>query len=463
MSHSWRALAAALLCGSIASTGAQELRLQQPDGKVLTVIDDQGAGGPFLQWIERRNPDGSFDLTFGRAGRASFSLRTDNLEPRSIGVDAQGRVILSGTARDATGRSAAVVSRFMPDGRVDSRWGTHGTSRAGSAEGHALAVDALTMPDHGMLLLGQVETAGARRVVLWRLHIDGSTDIGFGRDGVLHLAPLDGAQPISLRQDGDGSVLIAAQRSQAGALMLEVHRWQSSMAVLQLVSQQPAPPGSRGPFALERRDGRWLWRDAVTADGMPVALIDNDGSHVVSPGPASISPFAPPEGYAGSPSIGAVDPGMEPVLLWALLIAVPLLLGLAARRLRTAALATTMPPPSAQAALVDAALKELERRSQVPTAERPAPIAPSVPAHAEPPKRPDAFECPPSNPPDDLKQIKGIGPVLEQRLHREGIHYFRQIAQWQPEDVRAVAARLSAFKGRIERDQWVAQAIELAH
>ncbi|HUE48569.1 MAG TPA: hypothetical protein VMO54_05130 [Steroidobacteraceae bacterium] len=64
--------------------------------------------------------------------------------------------------------------------------------------------------------------------------------------------------------------------------------------------------------------------------------------------------------------------------------------------------------------------------------------------------------------PDDLTQIKGVPKVLERKLHRVGVFYFWQIAEWSPEDVRYVDGKLAAFKGRIERDAWVSQANELA-
>jgi predicted flap endonuclease-1-like 5' DNA nuclease len=64
--------------------------------------------------------------------------------------------------------------------------------------------------------------------------------------------------------------------------------------------------------------------------------------------------------------------------------------------------------------------------------------------------------------PDDLKRIKGVARVLERTLHQAGVFYFWQIAEWSPEDVKYVDSRLTAFKGRIERDDWVHQAAELA-
>jgi predicted flap endonuclease-1-like 5' DNA nuclease len=64
--------------------------------------------------------------------------------------------------------------------------------------------------------------------------------------------------------------------------------------------------------------------------------------------------------------------------------------------------------------------------------------------------------------PDDLTRLKGVDKVLERSLHRVGVFYFWQIAEWSPEDVQYVDSQLPRFKGRIERDGWVEQAHELA-
>ncbi|MFV1877368.1 NADH-quinone oxidoreductase subunit NuoE [Nioella sp.] len=62
---------------------------------------------------------------------------------------------------------------------------------------------------------------------------------------------------------------------------------------------------------------------------------------------------------------------------------------------------------------------------------------------------------------DDLKRISGVGPKLEELLNSMGFWHFDQIAAWGPSEIAWVDARLK-FKGRIERDNWVAQASELA-
>ena len=62
--------------------------------------------------------------------------------------------------------------------------------------------------------------------------------------------------------------------------------------------------------------------------------------------------------------------------------------------------------------------------------------------------------------PDDLKVISGVGPKLEGVLNSLGIWTYEQIAGWTPNEIAWVDDYLQ-FKGRIDRDEWVAQAAEL--
>ena len=65
--------------------------------------------------------------------------------------------------------------------------------------------------------------------------------------------------------------------------------------------------------------------------------------------------------------------------------------------------------------------------------------------------------------PDDLKKIKGIGPVFERELNEKGVYYYRQIGAWKAKDIKDVeAGPLARYPGRIKRDGWVKQAKALA-
>ena len=63
---------------------------------------------------------------------------------------------------------------------------------------------------------------------------------------------------------------------------------------------------------------------------------------------------------------------------------------------------------------------------------------------------------------DDLKKIKGIGPFIEQKLNALGIYTFQQISNFTPEDETSVTKAIEFFPGRIQRDNWAAQAKDWA-
>jgi small subunit ribosomal protein S2 len=61
---------------------------------------------------------------------------------------------------------------------------------------------------------------------------------------------------------------------------------------------------------------------------------------------------------------------------------------------------------------------------------------------------------------DDLRELTGVGPVLEKTLNEYGIYHFHQIAGLKKAEIAEIDEALS-LKGRIERDDWVKQAKEL--
>lgn len=76
--------------------------------------------------------------------------------------------------------------------------------------------------------------------------------------------------------------------------------------------------------------------------------------------------------------------------------------------------------------------------------------------------KPELFAASPDKGADDLKMIKGVGPKLEALLNRLGVWRFDQIASWTDDEVAWVDDHLEGFRGRVARDDWVAQAKILA-
>jgi len=99
----------------------------------------------------------------------------------------------------------------------------------------------------------------------------------------------------------------------------------------------------------------------------------------------------------------------------------------------------------------------------------PPPVAPPVPQPAPararqpdlPSMRPLTLPGPRNGVPDNLQRIRGIGKKNEELLNRLGVYHFGQIAAWTPAEARWIASHM-AFPERIERDDWIGQAIVFA-
>ena len=105
--------------------------------------------------------------------------------------------------------------------------------------------------------------------------------------------------------------------------------------------------------------------------------------------------------------------------------------------------------------------------AQTPTKDSDACLAePDASMPTDPPKPAwqkgtTSFGTPGAGHTDDLKVIKGIGPKMEELLNGFGITAWEQVAALKKDQVAKVGDALETFPGRIERDEWVAQAKDL--
>ncbi len=109
----------------------------------------------------------------------------------------------------------------------------------------------------------------------------------------------------------------------------------------------------------------------------------------------------------------------------------------------------------------DAPKKEAEAKKAAPKKAAPKKEAPKADAAADAGSEPSNLLKAAKGEADDLKKISGVGPKLEGTLNEIGVFHFWQIAEWGPAEIAYMDDRLS-FKGRIERDNWIAQAAEFA-
>ncbi len=120
-------------------------------------------------------------------------------------------------------------------------------------------------------------------------------------------------------------------------------------------------------------------------------------------------------------------------------------------------------PPKPPATPKPAAKQAEEAKKAAPkkAKAKAAPAEKAKPAKKASPKKAATKKATTPSTPDDLKQLKGVGPKLEEKLNANGVTSFAQIAGWGPAEIEDMDDKLS-FKGRIARDGWVEQAKTLA-
>lgn len=114
--------------------------------------------------------------------------------------------------------------------------------------------------------------------------------------------------------------------------------------------------------------------------------------------------------------------------------------------------AKTAKPVAAKTAKPAAAAKTAKPAAAAKTAK---------PAKSADAGRPAALSAARAGGKDDLKVISGVGPKIESTLNGLGIFHYDQIATWKKAEIDWVDGYLN-FKGRIQRDKWVAQAKKLS-
>ncbi len=63
---------------------------------------------------------------------------------------------------------------------------------------------------------------------------------------------------------------------------------------------------------------------------------------------------------------------------------------------------------------------------------------------------------------DDLTLIWGVAETMQNRMYGMGIWHFDQIAAWTPANIAWFEAQVEDYSGRLERDNWIKQARDLA-
>ncbi|MFT4049400.1 MAG: delta-60 repeat domain-containing protein [Solirubrobacterales bacterium] len=174
----------------------------QPDGKVLIAgVGTFGGNDDFA--IQRLNADGTPDSSFASGNLAHFDVY-DSDYLYDIALQADGKVVLAGSASPAAGKEVALV-RLTPSGSLDSSFDGDGRAVLAIAGKDAVAKAVAIAPDGSIDVVGRTTTAGVYNFLAARFTSSGTIDPSFGGGGYAisdFLSASEGLEGIAVQPDG---------------------------------------------------------------------------------------------------------------------------------------------------------------------------------------------------------------------------------------------------------------------
>lgn len=159
--------------------------------------------------VVRLDPNGAIDPSFGQNGVRQFDLgpNAGNVGDTvwSLARDAQDRLLVFAAAKGPETRvdRDRVVIRLTADGALDTTFATEGIYTLDVGNLNDNARNGTVLPDGHIMAAGYASqptgtgTQSANRVVLLRLHDDGTPDESFGYQGVVNENPFIPDDPVT--------------------------------------------------------------------------------------------------------------------------------------------------------------------------------------------------------------------------------------------------------------------------
>ena len=185
----------------------------QPDGKMVVagtsffVAPGPAPGRDVV--LSRYNPDGSLDTSFGTGGKVATALGANQVGAEDMTLQADGKILVAGSTITPTGADFA-LARFNPDGTLDISFGTGGAVSTDLFGGDDSAEAVALQADGKIVLAGFTHVPGAtNQFGLVRYNPDGSLDSAFGTGG--HATTDVGFGALDVAIQPSGKIVAAGQ------------------------------------------------------------------------------------------------------------------------------------------------------------------------------------------------------------------------------------------------------------
>jgi uncharacterized delta-60 repeat protein len=166
--------------------------------------------------LARFNADGGLDTHFGSDGVVVNPVATASDEAGAVAIQADGKIVVAGIAADVGFDDQIDLTRYNPDGSLDSSFGSGGVVR--TEIGEYSYTRAVVIQDDGKIVVTgwagiETRTAIDNCFVLMRFDNDGSLDATLGLNGIVVTRIGDNSMAEAVAILEDGKIVVAGSSS----------------------------------------------------------------------------------------------------------------------------------------------------------------------------------------------------------------------------------------------------------
>ncbi len=179
----------------------------QEDGKIVVFGFVDLSGGGYAEGLLRYLPDGSLDTTFGTDGLVTTSAGDIYSEYfNSLHIQPDQKIITSTTFLQ-NGEADYLLVRYLPNGDLDASFGVNGIVKTNYGEDNLGGT--VLLSDGKILAGGSTSFGGNNFILLVRYMWDGSSDTSFGTNGTItHFINNESLKVFGIKVQSDGKIIV---------------------------------------------------------------------------------------------------------------------------------------------------------------------------------------------------------------------------------------------------------------
>jgi uncharacterized delta-60 repeat protein len=161
--------------------------------------------------LVRYMPDGSLDTSFGTGGIVVTSIGTKSIA-NAVAIQADGKIVAAGLTFPGGGVQNYALARYLSNGALDTSFGVDGIVTTTLPNTQFFAANAVTLQSDGKIIGAGIFTDNITHIhqfSLARYLPDGSLDTTFGTGGVVITSMGDDAIVFAIALQKDGKIIAA--------------------------------------------------------------------------------------------------------------------------------------------------------------------------------------------------------------------------------------------------------------